>query len=411
MDYKQKYLKYKSKYLELQKLYGGAIKYIERPESDIINGFVGLSNKGTQNCGVYINYKDPHKILLCNNSKLSDIQLEFLNLNNESGLKIYPILHQLYHSTDTNKYFYLWEKMDGDLRDFVLKHIPTRILKKYKPDVTEEQIKIFLDFIDSKRYPDKLFINTGECKIYQDKLISNKCDYNPEKYISIGSYIGTDLLYKNTDEESIKYKLNIIKSFDIYLSDINSIRIMADIIKEIENQLYYIIKTLSYKRYLMCKQGFYTSDKKFDNIVYKIIETDGDNYKYDFYFIDPESTLQTIDSGPYAYFTTDKVFEHILYDLQTKYQDFKMTEKFPNIYDTFLTTMFDICDSYNNHPNMYNNLYLNYLEKEVNKGLYPQRKKFINGWEVALQKFNIDKNNIFPLQINTEEEFLQFIKK
>jgi hypothetical protein len=46
MDYKSKYLKYKNKYLNLQKLYGGTIKYIDDIESNIINGFTEIENKG-----------------------------------------------------------------------------------------------------------------------------------------------------------------------------------------------------------------------------------------------------------------------------------------------------------------------------------------------------------------------------
>ena len=214
MDYKSKYLKYKNKYLNLQKLYGGTI---ENTEANIINGYTELSNKGTQNCGVYINYKDPNKILLCNYKKLSNEQHTFLNLNNNSALKIYPRFYQLYHSTDTNKYFYLWEKMDGDLRDFFLKHIPARILKKHKPNVTEEQIKIFTDFIN--------------CKSYQDKLYVIDNDYNKEKYTLLGSYYGINLLYKNTDNniKFIKYKLNIIKLYDMHLYDIDYIHKIINI--------------------------------------------------------------------------------------------------------------------------------------------------------------------------------------
>jgi len=388
MDYKSKYLKYKNKYLNLQKLYGGTV---ENKESNIINGYVNLSNKGTQNCGVYINYKDPNKILLCNYTKLSNQQLEFLNLNN-TGLKIYPKFYQLYHSTDTNKYFYLWEKMDGDLRDFFLKHIPTRILKKHKPDVTEYQIKIFTDFITHKSYQDKLYVMRD--------------DYNKQEYRLLGSYYGTNLLYKITNEQNIKHKLNIIKSFDMFLSDIDYRRIIYDILTEIEYQLHDVIKTLSYKRYLMYQNGFYSSDKKLDNIVYKII----DENKYEFYFIDPESTLEQIIVRPYAYFTPEKVFENIVDDIKSKYENFKMNDALPNIYNTFLTSMFDICDYNDNHQNTYNNLYLDYLQTEIDEERYPRNKKFINGWEFALKKFNIEKNNIFPLQIDTEEQFLQFIK-
>jgi len=79
-NYIEKYLKYKNKYLSLKNiLIGGTTK---KTRSNIVNGYSKLPNKGTQNCGVYYNYKDPNKILLCNKTKLSDEQLEFLNINN-----------------------------------------------------------------------------------------------------------------------------------------------------------------------------------------------------------------------------------------------------------------------------------------------------------------------------------------
>ena len=55
-NYKEKYLKYKNKYLSLRNiLIGGTVKNLR---SNIINGYNQLPNKGTQNCGVFYNYKD-----------------------------------------------------------------------------------------------------------------------------------------------------------------------------------------------------------------------------------------------------------------------------------------------------------------------------------------------------------------
>jgi hypothetical protein len=396
MDYKSKYLKYKKKYLNLQKLDGGTMDH--KNKSEIIYGHQNISNKGTQNCGVYINYKNPDKILLCNYTKLNDDQLDFLNLNNNTNLKIYPIFHRLYHSKDTNEYYYSWEKMDGDLRDFFLKHIPARILKKHKPDVTEKQIKIFTDLI--------------VCKTYQTKLhILNSHDYDDINYTVLGDYYGsTKLLYKKKDEKDIKYKLDIIKMYDNELYDIE-FRIMYDILTEIEKQLQDIIKSLSYKRYLMYQNSFYTDDKKFDNIVYKIIEQNGDEYKYEFYFIDPESTLKTTST----FSTQEDIFKGIVDDVSSKYDTFKMSDALPNIYDIFLTNMFDICDCENNHKNTLDQLFIDYLKREkdrtdLKEGEIKINNISITGWDFALKKFNVEKNNVFPLKINTEEELLQFIK-
>jgi hypothetical protein len=383
MDYKSKYLKYKTKYINLQNLYGGANK--NKTTSEIIYGYEKISNKGTQNCGVYINYKDPKKILLCNNSNLSREQNDFLH-NDNNDLKIYPKLYESYESKDTKEYFYLWEKMDGDLRDFFLKHIPTRILKKYKPGVTEEQIKIFIDFIN--------------CKTYQTKLYVIDTPYDDTKYTLLGSLYETKLLYKNVDETNIKYKLNIIKLYDNMLSDIN-INIIYDILTEIEHQLNDIIKSLTYKRYLMYQHNFYTDDEKFDNIVYKIIENNDDDYKYEFYFIDPESTLKK------DYYTSEEIFKNIVNDIKSKYDTFKMSDAFPNIYNTFLTNMFDIADYEDNHENTYTQLYLDYARKELKEG---DKRITGQGWHIAIKKFNIDINNVLPLKINTEYELLQFVK-
>jgi hypothetical protein len=259
MDYKSKYLKYKTKYLQLLSQNGGTK---EDKKSNIINGYVNLDNKGTQNCGVYYNYKDPEKILLCNGTKLTSKQLEFLNLNNVDNLKVYPRFYQLYHSNDTDEYFYLWEKMDGDLRDFFLKHIPTRILKKHKPDVTQEQIKLFTDFINYKSAkPQKLYVIKSE-------------DFDINEHSLLGEHSGFNLVYRKKDQytEVIKYKLNLIKSYNNILSDISYRTIITDIISEIEKQLNDIIITLTKKRYILYKNNFYSDDKKFDNIVYKIIE-------------------------------------------------------------------------------------------------------------------------------------------
>ena len=186
------------------------------------------------------------------------------------------------------------------------------------------------------------------------------------------------------------------------LSNIQMPDIMRDIILEIEYQLHNIIKSLTYKRYLMYKHGYYISDNKFDNIVYKIIEQNDDEYKYDFYFIDPESTLNKIE-----YTTPERIFKYIIDDVKSKYANFQNTTAFPNIYNTFLTNMFDIYDIDDNHPQTYVNLYLDYAKKELKEG---DPYTTGQGWYYAVKKFNINISNIFPLQINTEDELLQFVK-
>jgi hypothetical protein len=400
MDYKSKYLKYKTKYLQLLSQNGGTK---EDKKSNIINGYVNLDNKGTQNCGVYYNYKDPEKILLCNGTKLTSKQLEFLNLNNFDNLKVYPRFYQLYHSFDTDEYFYLWEKMDGDLRDFFLKHIPTRILKKHKPDVTQEQIKLFTDFINYKSAkPQKLYVIKSE-------------DFDINKHSLLGEHSGFNLVYRKKDEyvEVIKYKLNLIKSYNNLINDISYITIITDIISEIEKQLNDIIIILTKKRYILYKNNFYSDDKKFDNIVYKIIENDGDNYRYEFYFIDPESTLKEF----HRFTSPEKELTNIIKDLSNRFEMFKMIDVLPNIYDIFLTSMFNIYDTEDNHKNLFDNLFFDYLKKEKSRTEFEKgeviisQDKYISldGWDFCMGKYRIDIKKIFPIKINTERELLKFI--
>ena len=132
MSFQKKYLKYKNKYLDLKKLIGGAspangaksdddtFEYIESTESEILQNYTKIPNKGTQNCGVFINKSKGNKILICDKYILDINKIEFL-LETEN---IYPRLYKIYHATDTNKIFYLWKKMDGDIRDFIFEHIP-----------------------------------------------------------------------------------------------------------------------------------------------------------------------------------------------------------------------------------------------------------------------------------------------
>ena len=68
--------------------------------------------------------------------------------------------------------------------------------------------------------------------------------------------------------------------------------------------------------------------------------------------------------------------------------------------------MFDIYDIDDNHENTYTRLYLDYARKELKEG----NNITGQGWHYAVKEFNINISNIFPLQINTEDELLQFVK-
>jgi hypothetical protein len=96
---------------------------------------------------------------------------------------------------------------------------------------------------------------------------------------------------------------------------------------------------------------------------------------------------------------TDKIKE----DLINKYSNFKMSDDFPNIYETFLTSMFNICDCDDNDKNTYNQIYWNYLRAEKESKNYTGDITY-NTWEFGLQKYNININNIFRLKFDTIED-------
>ena len=116
MDFKLKYFKYKKKYLFLRKdifkqMKGGVdIQIITQDK--LTKEYTEIPNKGTQNCGVFNKNDDSDKILICNYEPLPEYKLDFLLQN----LGIYPKLYTIFREEKSGKYYYLWEKMDGDLR-------------------------------------------------------------------------------------------------------------------------------------------------------------------------------------------------------------------------------------------------------------------------------------------------------
>ncbi len=96
MEYKLKYLKYKSKYIQLKKILGKNPNYMTNYKSDKqIGGFETISTDnnsflenfdevelfGQMNCGIYIS-KDNTQIIKCENSTqcISEDKLEKLTL-------------------------------------------------------------------------------------------------------------------------------------------------------------------------------------------------------------------------------------------------------------------------------------------------------------------------------------------
>ena len=88
MMYYEKYIKYKNKYL-FQKQNGGKFLALKRDKQFLDSNFNEIINKGTQNCGVFINRKNKNQILICNTNKIPEEKINFIIDNQE----IYPPLY------------------------------------------------------------------------------------------------------------------------------------------------------------------------------------------------------------------------------------------------------------------------------------------------------------------------------
>ncbi len=135
MNCKNKYKKYKNIKI------GGSFEIL--PEEDIISNYYKIDSKGTQNCGIYLNkeVEKNNEILICNNRPLSDEIFKFLALPDNNS---YPRLYNKFmtNNAEETKYYYLWEKMDGDLRDLFLVEIPKQVvLEIYKENQSSSSFK------------------------------------------------------------------------------------------------------------------------------------------------------------------------------------------------------------------------------------------------------------------------------
>jgi hypothetical protein len=446
MSFEKKYLKYKNKYLNLKKLIGGAKGAESDAESDaendaendddtpnyteseILQNYTRIPNKGTQNCGVFINKSEGNKILICDKN-IFDIdidKIEFLSKNEN----IYPQLYDIYYATDTNKIFYLWEKMDGDLRDFIFEHIPRKILKNN--NCSEQEIATFIEFIAKKAYTDvKIYFTAGEkIKFFHKKLNGSAIETPHLKgsFTSLSRHDSITLMHKSADKEKFDEITSfLIRFMDVFNSKLSRPyfinKIILEITSEIEYQLNNMIKIITKKRYNMYKKGYYFSDKKFDNIVFQINNVNGKE-EYDFFLIDPSSSLNKIMNkiiidrivsrglSPSKQEEALKELEKekrkealnsILYDFNTKYDNFKVTDNHPSIYENYLESLFKTIEIDDCHIEKQRMLYYHYILDSYNKS---------NGnlmYEIATMCYKITKSNVLSTKINTEEELLHLL--
>jgi hypothetical protein len=160
MNYYNKYLKYKTKYLELINQTGGIYKFN-------YNEWKSINNSGQQNCGIFINEKYPDYIVKCT----TNINMNNIKIANKSKLfpKIINILKRTQKKTTTTrtkidkteimvdrneeeKYYTTMQKFDGDITSIYFDLFPKTVLNSMinKGEINKEQEKSLFDLFLGK---------------------------------------------------------------------------------------------------------------------------------------------------------------------------------------------------------------------------------------------------------------------
>jgi|SaaInlStandDraft_6_1057023.scaffolds.fasta_scaffold01732_4 hypothetical protein len=159
--YKNKYLKYKTKYFNLQYQLGGTnpnpIKVIK--DKTIFWGTHGtygeinddgtynkdidyfqINNSGQQNCGIFISKKYSELLIKCENYKKyneENFNKFIKKLNDINKLEYFPQIKEFFYDETASKKYIKMEKLDGDLTQLLYEKIPLQILNKMNLDNNE----------------------------------------------------------------------------------------------------------------------------------------------------------------------------------------------------------------------------------------------------------------------------------
>ena len=396
---------YKKKYLNLKQI-GGKFISVIRPQSYIDANFDRIKNKGTQNCGVFLNKKNKNQILICDKEKLPENKINFILQHPD----IYPTLYAEIIvenknnnnlNKNNNKYYYLWKKMDGDLRDLFTEIIPKEKLQNnydffyLKYENYPHNIYMVDDYDSNNKNKKNLELKNKFPEIYTQKIFFQNLNYREIKSNSPETIRPKSFFCREEDYKTIMNKLKSIEEFNT-----KEDYILEQIIGTIETIIEDMIIQLSKKMLCMLDNSFYYSDFKYDNIVYEII----DNNTYKFYFIDPESTLNSIEGS----IQHDYDYEKIIRRINTKFNGLKLNDYKPIIYENFIDKMFNIIYfhnifDYRIYPNKYS--YNDY--DIINFYLFNNKKKI--ECKIAQSSLSPDKNNIFRLKIHNQIELEKFL--
>lgn len=136
------YKYYKEKYLQL-KQYGGFN----------LNDWKEIPNSGQRNCGIFINDKEPDKLMKCDTVRSTNTKVNDFN----NFFSIFPKIYNEY--TIDQKYYTIMQKFDGDITHFLFNVIPKQILKSGFESFADQIFAIF-DYMLPRTKPLNISLET-----------------------------------------------------------------------------------------------------------------------------------------------------------------------------------------------------------------------------------------------------------
>jgi hypothetical protein len=313
-DFKKKYLKYKKKYIDLKNQFGGLD----------LSEWRSIPNAGQRNCGIFINDKEPHKIIKCTSEKTD---IEHIN-----SLEVFP---RVYENPIINANSYIvMEKLDGDYTSLFFNIIPNIVLNEMK---LSEKIKSELLYIFNSKIPKthgskSVRINTLEFRYFHEADFNKKIEeaFKSVKKVSRFDYSDIcidEICYKNShdsyktfkeyidnDEEySSKSRYNKLLEISKKINEFEPLiniklydTFMNKIFEKIDEIYPIVMKEIIKIKIKLMNKNYYYNDNKFDNFGFSFKDiTDEEEYPIIFgkkiktYILDWESGLSKISDVDY----------------------------------------------------------------------------------------------------------------
>lgn len=364
--YYNKYLKYKSKYLDLislNNIKGGNIIMENKTEEQIndeLKDYIKNITTGQQNCGVFSS-KNSNIIYLCKSICCPQNYLcDIIEINNK--VKLFPYIFGIIKVTDAQKYYIKMEKLSGDIFDLVFNKIPSDIIKN--SDLPK-------DIIDEFEV------------IYKIRRKNNfSFEYNIDNR-TIVNYKENKIPYKSYN----KIMSNLKITYEIFDN------LMRQILNKIEIELNKIIKIIVKKIYQLYTLSYKHTDLKLDNFGYNINADES----YDIYFLDLESVTKINSNEKNDYLV--KIFD--MYKNKFK--------NYIELQGKFLDTFY----------------YIDIIGKNINDDLYRYTNIVTNTTDyflsnylgynddarlITINNYYINYDNIL-CSVNSLDDFIDIIKK